>query len=82
MSIRSIPLYMFAIFITGSTSTKSFVQSHEANSDTALIYFIRKNYPPTAWAGDLLVNGKIVAKLAENSCVKANTPIGDVEIEL
>lgn len=71
-----------AAALSGCASTKSFVQAKEASADAALFYFVRMHYPPTAWTGELVVNGKVVAEVKDNSCVRANVPAGKAEIGL
>lgn len=68
--------------LSGCASTQSRVPVQPAGDDAALFYFIRVDYPPTAWTGQLLVNGKPVADVSDDSCVRANVPVGKAEVGL
>lgn len=82
--MRSVPLVICALgaLLSGCASTQPMVQAQSASNDAALFYFIRVDYPPTAWTGQLVVNGKVVADLKDDACVRANVPVGKAEVGL
>ncbi|WP_428504857.1 hypothetical protein [Roseateles sp.] len=73
---------LISIILTGCASTKSYVQAQTANDNSSLFYIARMHYPPTAWTGELIINGKVTAEVKDNSCVKVNIPNGKAEIGL
>lgn len=82
MSRIALAICAVAALVSGCASTQPLVLAEAAGNDAALFYFIRVHYPPTAWTGQLVVNGKVVAGLKDNSCVRANVPVGRADVGL
>ena len=82
--MKSVPLAIcaVAVMLSGCASTRSFVEAQPAGSDASLVHFIRMHYPPTAWTGELVVNGQVVGELKDGSCLRANVPVGKADIDL
>lgn len=73
---------LVAIVLSGCASTSVVAPVRTASTDEAVFYFIRKHYPPTAWSGDLTVNGKVAATIKDGTYVKVNVPVGKASIAL
>lgn len=68
--------------ILGCASTSVIAPARVASQSEAVFYVIRKDYPPTAWSGDLVVNGAVVATMKDDTYVKVNVPVGRSSIGL
>lgn len=74
----------FAIFLgiacvaalSACGSTKVLQDVSPPGGDRALVYFIRKSYPPYIYPVHLNVNGKALATISNNDFVAVNVPIG------
>jgi hypothetical protein len=78
----AITTYLAAIVLSGCASTSVVTPAQTASADEAVFYFIRKHYPPTAWTGDLTVNGRAAAAVKDGTYVKVNVPVGKAAIAL
>ncbi|RYF65386.1 MAG: hypothetical protein EOO39_24950 [Cytophagaceae bacterium] len=73
---------LVAVVLSGCASTSIVAPARTPSADEAVFYVIRKHYPPTAWSGDLTVNGKTAATIKDDTYVKVNVPVGKASIAL
>jgi hypothetical protein len=69
-------LTIASIALSGCGSTKVVQQPGARSSEEALVYFIRKKYPPYIHAVRLSVNGTVLATIANNDYVAVRVPLG------
>ncbi len=62
--------------LSGCGTTRVLQPVSAAGGDNALVYFIRKDYPPYIYAVRLIVNGSTLATLSNNDFVAVNVPVG------
>jgi hypothetical protein len=64
------------VTLNGCGSTKLLQHVSAPGGDKALVYFIRKSYPPYVYALRLNVNGVTLATISNNDFVAVNVPVG------
>jgi hypothetical protein len=74
-----VAIWLFGLL--GCATTTVYQQAGSPSQDSALVYVIRKSYPPYAFAGDLKVNGVVAAKVANDSYAAVNVPVGLSSLE-
>ncbi len=62
--------------IAGCGTTRALQQPVPPGDGKALVYLIRKNYPPYVRELRVNVNGQLVATIANNDLVAVNFPLG------
>ena len=70
------------VLLSGCASTSTIAPVRMASSQEAVFYVIRKQYPPTAWTGELTANDTVAASVKDNSYVKINVPVGRAAVAL
>lgn len=69
-----------AFVLAGCGSTRVLQPVSAPGGNNALVYFIRKDYPPYLYAARLIVNGTALATVSNNDVVAVNVPVGSNSI--
>jgi hypothetical protein len=80
--IACLLLLLASVVGAGCSTTKALHTPSAPTEGQALVYFIRKAYPPTLFEGTLAVNGKPMATIANNDFVAINVPVGSNTISI
>jgi hypothetical protein len=71
-----------SIFTSGCSTTQVMQKATAPTEDKALVYFMRKSYPPYLRELRISVNGTVVATVANNDFVAVDVPVGENKIDL
>lgn len=80
--IACVLVLLASILGAGCSTTKALHAPSAPGDGQALVYFIRKAYPPHLFEASLAVNGKPMATIANNDFVAINVPVGSNTISI
>ncbi|MDM0032051.1 hypothetical protein QTI33_07835 [Variovorax sp. J22P271] len=69
-------LLLLTLILTSCSTTRTLQPTSAPGDGKALVYFIRKSYPPYVRELRLNVNGNLVATISNNDFVAVNVPVG------
>jgi hypothetical protein len=79
---RNSLLLSLSFIASGCSTTQVFQPPFAPSNGNALVYFIRKSYPPYVHEVRLSVNGKAMGTVANNDFIAVNVPVGANRIQL
>lgn len=79
---RSSLAVLLSLLVGGCSTTQVLQPVTEPTNEKALVYFIRKSYPPYVRELRVNLNNTVVATIANNDYVAVNVPVGENEVLL
>jgi hypothetical protein len=71
-----------SILLAGCATTQTLVPVEKASNTKALVYFLRKSYPPYIRELRVVIDGVTTATIANNDYVAVNVPVGKSDVIL